>query len=326
MSEEGSPLFTKAPWARPQDSARSSPRAGGQPPWLPCAGTAAAVPLAAVAGALLTLLLIASAGGPGLRRAGALSQRAPGAGPAAPAAAAASRRRGTSSGSLGKQPLATHAAATACPPAADGAWGLDTHRLAQVRRGGCSVHARPADPATCLRAHPRWRDRWRRRPASVHPLPLGPALPLPQALGRRATADAAAALAAGGAAAAQPPGRQQPSGCDGDDALAAATAAAAEAVAAAAAGGGGGGLTDAWVQRLTVPWGPQLTQAEADRGLTYWGSGERMRALARKLLAGRPIKVFALGASVTRGIGTSDRRYSYAARLFEFVATAFPNE
>jgi hypothetical protein len=36
--------------------------------------------------------------------------------------------------------------------------------------------------------------------------------------------------------------------------------------------------------------------------------------------------VFTLGASVTRGIGTTDRRYSYANRLFEHIDTVFPNK
>ncbi|PSC68178.1 Acyl-coenzyme A thioesterase THEM4 isoform A [Micractinium conductrix] len=85
-------------------------------------------------------------------------------------------------------------------------------------------------------------------------------------------------------------------------------------------------VLDAWVQRLTVPWGPLLTEQEAQRGLSYYGSGERLQAVAAKLMAGKPIKVFTLGASVTRGIGTTDRRYSYASRLFEWIQAAFPHK
>lgn len=47
----------------------------------------------------------------------------------------------------------------------------------------------------------------------------------------------------------------------------------------------------AWAERLTVPWGPLLTQEEAERGLSYWGSGERLKRFAAKLMAGKPVKV-----------------------------------
>jgi lysophospholipase L1-like esterase len=80
------------------------------------------------------------------------------------------------------------------------------------------------------------------------------------------------------------------------------------------------------VQRLRVPWGPLLTQEEAQRGLAYYGSGQRLQAVVNKLMAGKPIKVFTLGASVTRGIGTTDRKHSYANRLFEYIAHAFPHK
>ena len=124
------------------------------------------------------------------------------------------------------------------------------------------------------------------------------------------------------------------------------------------------------MERLRVPWGPLLTQQEALRGLSYYGSGARIQAVASKLLAGQPIKargavatghgggrcagpaarlrlrrlrprshaacawaacrlplqVFTLGASVTRGIGTTDRKYSYASRFFEFINAAFPHK
>lgn len=50
-------------------------------------------------------------------------------------------------------------------------------------------------------------------------------------------------------------------------------------------------VLEAWSGRLTVPWGPLLTQEEAERGLSYWGSGERLKRVAAALLAGKPIKV-----------------------------------
>ncbi|KAL4447553.1 hypothetical protein ABPG75_004772 [Micractinium tetrahymenae] len=84
-------------------------------------------------------------------------------------------------------------------------------------------------------------------------------------------------------------------------------------------------VLEAWAQRLAVPWGPLLTQEEAERGLSYWGSGERLKKVAAKLVAGKPIKVYTLGASVTRGIGTTDRRYSYASRFFEYINSTFPH-
>jgi hypothetical protein len=47
----------------------------------------------------------------------------------------------------------------------------------------------------------------------------------------------------------------------------------------------------AWAKRLAVPWGPLLTQEEAERGLAYYGSGRRLQQLAAKLMAGKPVKV-----------------------------------
>ena len=43
--------------------------------------------------------------------------------------------------------------------------------------------------------------------------------------------------------------------------------------------------------RLKLPWAPLLSQDDILRGLTYYGTGERLRAVAAKLLAGKPIKV-----------------------------------
>lgn len=103
-------------------------------------------------------------------------------------------------------------------------------------------------------------------------------------------------------------------------------AAKGAAAAVAAASAAGVGLSDEWMQRLRVPWGPLLTQEEAQRGLAYYGSGQRLQAVVNKLMDGKPIKVFTLGASVTRGIGTTDRKHSYANRLFEYIAHAFPHK
>ena len=46
-----------------------------------------------------------------------------------------------------------------------------------------------------------------------------------------------------------------------------------------------------WAERLRVSWGPMLTQHEAARDITFYGSGSRMQAVAPKLVAGKPIKV-----------------------------------
>ena len=37
-------------------------------------------------------------------------------------------------------------------------------------------------------------------------------------------------------------------------------------------------------------------------------------------------QAYTLGASVTRGIGTTDRKYSYASRFFEYIQAVFPHE
>ena len=81
------------------------------------------------------------------------------------------------------------------------------------------------------------------------------------------------------------------------------TAAAAAAASAAAAGGDSGADGQPVVlppkpevpltQALRVPWQPLLTAEEVQRGLAYYGSGQRMERVAEKLLAGKPIKVCA---------------------------------
>lgn len=46
-------------------------------------------------------------------------------------------------------------------------------------------------------------------------------------------------------------------------------------------------------------WPPVLTEEEVLRGLSYYGSGRGLHRLAAKLLAGKPVKIVAIGGSVT---------------------------
>jgi hypothetical protein len=62
-----------------------------------------------------------------------------------------------------------------------------------------------------------------------------------------------------------------------------------------------------------------------ERGLSYYGSGARLRAVAAKLLAGKPIKAYTLGGSVTFGKGASEERFNYANRFFQFLNATFPH-
>ena len=43
--------------------------------------------------------------------------------------------------------------------------------------------------------------------------------------------------------------------------------------------------------QAALPWEPLLTQDDLQRGIGYYGSGARIRRVAAKLLAGKPIKV-----------------------------------
>ncbi|PSC73416.1 hypothetical protein C2E20_3417 [Micractinium conductrix] len=61
------------------------------------------------------------------------------------------------------------------------------------------------------------------------------------------------------------------------------------------------------------------------RGITYYGSGARLRAVAHKLLQGRRVKVYTLGGSVTASAALHPRGLSYAALLFRFINGTFPN-
>ena len=81
-------------------------------------------------------------------------------------------------------------------------------------------------------------------------------------------------------------------------------------------GGGGGGAPP-----LRPPWDPLLTRSDLLRGQAYYGSGDRLQAVAAKLLAGQEIKVYAIGGSVTKGSGSSDAATtSFPARLFQVGA------
>lgn len=48
-------------------------------------------------------------------------------------------------------------------------------------------------------------------------------------------------------------------------------------------------------QRKRMPWKPLLSHRDVRRGLSYYGSGERLQALVSKLQAGQPIKAYTLG-------------------------------
>ncbi len=79
-------------------------------------------------------------------------------------------------------------------------------------------------------------------------------------------------------------------------------------------------------RQLGLPWEPLLTTAELRRGLAYYGSGARLQALASKLLAGQPVKVYALGGSVTGGGGSSHApARAYVSRFFKWINTTFPH-
>ena len=75
-----------------------------------------------------------------------------------------------------------------------------------------------------------------------------------------------------------------------------------------------------------LPWPPLLTEEEVQRGTTYYGSGNRLRRVAKKLLAAQPIKVFMLGGSVTAGGGAVVHPDNeFADRLFQFINSSFPH-
>ncbi|KAG2488939.1 hypothetical protein HYH03_012560 [Edaphochlamys debaryana] len=66
-----------------------------------------------------------------------------------------------------------------------------------------------------------------------------------------------------------------------------------------------------------------LTQLKA--GLAYAGPRARLRRLVRDLMIGtKPIKIGALGGSVTTGHGTSDKKYSWFSVFSQWVVDSFP--
>jgi hypothetical protein len=74
-----------------------------------------------------------------------------------------------------------------------------------------------------------------------------------------------------------------------------------------------------------LPWAPVLTRAQLRRGLSFYGSGERIERVAAKLMAGEPITIVTLGASVTRGQGASEEATAYPSLLFDFISNNFPH-
>ncbi|KAL4429381.1 hypothetical protein ABPG77_005155 [Micractinium sp. CCAP 211/92] len=74
-----------------------------------------------------------------------------------------------------------------------------------------------------------------------------------------------------------------------------------------------------------MPWKPLLSHRDVRRGLSYYGSGDRLQALLAKLQAGRPIKAYTLGGSVTKGQGASAPEKGYASRFFEFINATWPH-
>ncbi|KAI3428291.1 hypothetical protein D9Q98_006670 [Chlorella vulgaris] len=74
-----------------------------------------------------------------------------------------------------------------------------------------------------------------------------------------------------------------------------------------------------------LPWAPVLTRAQLRRGLSFYGSGERIERVAAKLMAGEPITIVTLGASVTRGQGASEEATAYPSLLFDFISHNFPH-
>lgn len=77
------------------------------------------------------------------------------------------------------------------------------------------------------------------------------------------------------------------------------------------------------VRRL--PWRAWLRQAEARRGVTYYGSGAALRRLAAKLLTGQPVSIVAIGGSVTFFGGPDPSGQSYVAHLFQYINSTFPH-
>ena len=58
---------------------------------------------------------------------------------------------------------------------------------------------------------------------------------------------------------------------------------------------------------LQLPWAPILTPEEVQQGTTFYGGGARLRRMAAKLRAGRPVKVVTSttgkGAAADKAVG-----------------------
>lgn len=81
---------------------------------------------------------------------------------------------------------------------------------------------------------------------------------------------------------------------------------------------------------IVEPWmpgeGALLTDEERKRGVTYAGSGTRLRTFAGKLLAGQPVRVAAVGGSITAGHGAQVEAVSYPWLFFSFLNATFPTQ
>ena len=87
----------------------------------------------------------------------------------------------------------------------------------------------------------------------------------------------------------------------------------------------GGSATAHHLRLPPPPWRPILHPSQLQRGLAFYGSGGRIERVAAKLLAGRPIKAFTTGGSVTNGGGASSDATAYPARFFKFLNATFPH-
>ncbi|KAL4422439.1 hypothetical protein ABPG75_008636 [Micractinium tetrahymenae] len=109
-------------------------------------------------------------------------------------------------------------------------------------------------------------------------------------------------------------------------------AAAGRKGAASAAAAGGWGTASAAAQSvarllrdpLPVPWEPLLAPDDVKRAEAYYGTGRALRHVAAKLLAGRPIKVYMLGGSVTAGMGRGTSK-AYTEHFFDIINASFPH-
>lgn len=73
-----------------------------------------------------------------------------------------------------------------------------------------------------------------------------------------------------------------------------------------------------------MPWKVLLTPEERRRGVTYAGSGASLRAFAAKLLSGQPVRVAAVGGSITAGHGAQLEAAAYPWLFFAFMNGTFP--